>query len=211
MKIIDISLPMMPTLPVWPGDPEIVLRQTKSLEAGDLANVSQLSCSVHTGTHVDAPCHFIQGGGPVDELPLDVLIGPAYVRHLPNVKEISPVDLEKLVLPRHTKRLLLRTRNSDFWQREISEFMSDYTALTPEAAGWVVDRGIRLIGVDYLSVQRFHGAEPTTHRILLGAGVVIVEGLNLYEVPPGSYHLICLPLKLVGSDGAPARAVLLEE
>ncbi len=211
MKIFDISLSIAPNLPVWPGDPEVVFSQTMSLEAGDVANVSHISCCVHTGTHVDAPCHFINGGATVDQLPLDVLIGPAYVGNLPDVVEVSPADLEQMKIPHHMLRLLLRTRNSELWAHGTTEFIPDYVALTPQAAEWVVDRGIRLVGVDYLSVQRFRDPEPTTHRTLLAAGVIILEGLNLSNVPAGLYQLICLPLKLVGSDGAPARAVLLEK
>ena len=170
-----------------------------------------LSCSVHTGTHIDAPSHYVQGGTTVDGVPLDVLIGPAFVGGLPGVNEVSRTDLEQLEVPKHAKRLLLRTRNSNLWAQEITEFMTDYVALTPEAAEWVVERGIRVIGVDYLSVQRFHDTEPTTHRTLLEAGVIIIEGLNLAEVRSGLYQLICLPMKIAGADGAPARTVLVRE
>ena len=211
MTIFDISLPVSPAIPVWPDDPQVVLRRTMSLDDGDGVNVSHLSCSVHTGTHVDTPIHFIQGGSGADKLPLDALIGPAYVGHLGQAREITIADLERMALPPHTQRLLLRTRNSELWAQGTREFTPDYVALTPEAAEWVVDQGIRLIGVDYLSVQRFHDPEPTTHRTLLSAGVVIIEGLDLSEVQPGTYQLICLPMKLVGSDGAPARAVLVRE
>ncbi len=211
MRIFDVSLPITSSLPVWPGDPRVVLWRTMSLESGDLANVSHMSCCVHAGTHIDAPCHFIEGGAAVDEIPLKILVGPAYLGSLPDVKEISPSDLEELRLPKDTERLLLRTRNSKLWAEGATEFTPDYVALTPESANWVVEKGIKLLGVDYLSVQRFHDAEPTTHRTLLGAGVVIVEGLNLFEVTPGLYQLVCLPLKLVGSDGAPARVLLLDE
>lgn len=210
MRTFDVSVPISFTLPVWPGEPRVVLRQMMSLAAGNSANVSHLSLGVHTGTHVDAPSHFIHGGVTVDQLPLDVLIGPASVCHLNDVEEISRSNLDQLSLPPNTCRLLLSTRNSMLWAQGSTEFKPDFVALTPNAATWVVERGIRLIGVDYLSIQRFQDSEPTTHRTLLSAGVVIVEGLNLSNVPPGSYQLVCLPLKLEGCDGAPARVVLLE-
>ena len=180
-----------------------------SLEDGGTANVSHLSCSVHTGTHVDAPRHFIEGAPAVDQMALDVLLGPAHVCYLPGAERIYPSDLERLGLPQHAERLLLRTRNSELWARNVTEFTPDYVALTAEAAQWLVRRGIRLIGVDYLSVQLFDDPEPTTHRTLLAAGVIIIEGLNLHNVAPGVYHLVCLPLRLAGADGAPARAVLM--
>lgn len=211
MKICDISLPLTSDLPVWPNDPKLVLRRTMSMEAGDSANVTYISCSVHIGTHVDAPSHFMRDGATVDELPLDVLIGPVYVGNLPDVNEVCPTDLERVGLPEDTQRLLLRTRNSKLWADGISDFTPDYVALTPEAAEWVVEKGVKLVGVDYLSVQRFYDPEPTTHRTLLEAGVVIIEGLNLYDVEPGIYRLVCLPLKLVGCEGAPARVLLLKE
>lgn len=171
MRIFDVSLTLGPALPVWLGDPKVALRQTMSLDAGDVGNVSHLSCSVHTGTHVGAPSHFIKGGITVEELPLDVLVGLAYVGYIPDADHISVTELESLDLPRHTRRLLLRTRNSELWAQEISEFTPDYVALTPEAAEWIVSQGLQLVGVDYLSVQRFCDAEPTTHRTLLAESV----------------------------------------
>ena len=148
MKIFDISLPLTSDLPVWPNDPKLEFRRTMSLEAGHLANVTHISCCVHIGTHVDAPYHFIKDGTTVDELPLDVLIGPVYVGDLPDVNEVSPEDLEQIGLPKHIQRLLLRTRNSKLWADETSEFTPDYVALTPKAAAWVVGKGIRLVGCE---------------------------------------------------------------
>jgi arylformamidase len=159
------------------------------------------------GTHVDAPFHFISGGDPVEAMPLDVLMGPAVVTYLPEVAAVTATDLEALDLPAGVQRLLLRTRNSKLWTTGVEEFQPDFVALTVDAAQWVVQRGIRLLGVDYLSVQRFDDG-PEVHQILLEARVVIVEGLNLAGVEPGEYELICLPLKLTGAEGAPARAVL---
>ncbi|UCF42343.1 MAG: cyclase family protein, partial [Planctomycetota bacterium] len=158
-------------------------------------------------THVDAPRHFIESGSTVEQLPLKVMLGEAFVAYLPEATEITAGVLGGLNLPDGTERLLLRTRNSELWAEETTEFMKDYAALTDDGAQWVVERGIRLVGVDYLSVQCY-GDGPLTHQILLEAGVVILESLNLADVKAGWYELICLPLKLVDAEGAPARAVL---
>ena len=206
-NIIDISVALRPQIPTWPDSRGFRLEPTLRLDAGEKANVSQLNTDVHVGTHVDAPWHFLANGRTVEQLSLEVLVGKTVVVELPEVKEVTAEDLAALDLPQDTRRLLLHTRNSQLWEREITEFQKDYVALTADAARWVVDRGIRLIGVDYLSVQRFHDS-PLTHEILLEAEVVIVEGLNLSQVPAGMYNLTCLPLKLVGADGAPARAIL---
>lgn len=178
-----------------------------SLKAGDRANVSRLDCDVHMGTHVDAPWHFLSDGFTVDEMSLDVLIGPATVAYLPEASVITAKELAGLNLPSGIQRLLLKTRNSDLWAAGVTEFRKDYVALSADAARWAVERGIRLVGIDYLSVQCYDD-NPLTHQILMKAGVIIVEGLNLAAVEPGSYELICLPLRLVGADGAPVRAVL---
>lgn len=207
MKIIDVSVPLHAELPTWPDSEGLKLTLAKRLASGDTTNSSVLHCDVHVGTHVDAPWHFVEGGHTAEQLPLEVLIGPAFVAFLPETSAITASDLAGLALPAGTERLLLRTPNSELWAAGVTEFREDYVALTADAARWVVDQGIRLIGVDYLSVQRY-GDSPVTHQILLGAGVVILEGLNLAAVEPGSYELLCLPLRLVGSDGAPARAVL---
>ena len=208
MKIYDISLPLSERLPVWPGDPRVDVREIRSMAAGAHSNASQLTCNVHSGTHVDAPSHFIPDGRPVDQTPLEVLIGPATVCGLPDVDQISAADLAALHLSSGIQRLLIRTRNSALWAEQASAFTETYVALAHDAAQWIVDAGIRLVGIDYLSVEVFGSSEPLTHRILLGAGVVIVEGLDLHQLVPGQYQLACLPLKLIGADGAPARAVL---
>ena len=206
-KIIDITVPLYHDIPTWPGSIGFQLTKSMSLEAGDIANVSKLYCDVHTGTHVDAPAHFIKQGKTVEQLPLDILIGPVYVAYLPGVSVVTDGHLQDLALPSGTKRLLLRTTNSKLWEAGINEFKKDYVALTPEASEWVVKKGIRLIGIDYLSIQRYNDSSYT-HEILLKEGVIILEGLNLSAVKPGYYRLICLPLRLVDADGAPARAVL---
>ena len=206
-EIIDISLPLRPSLPIWPDSVGFRLTPTMRLEADEEYNVSRLDCDLHVGTHVDAPWHCVENGTTVDRLPLDILIGPAVVACLPEVGAVRGTDLADLKLPTGTKRLLLRTRNSELWAAEVTEFREDYVALTVDAARWVVDQGIRLVGVDYLSVQRYDDS-PLTHQILLKADVIILEGLNLADVQPAAYELICLPLCLVGAEGAPARAVL---
>ncbi len=208
--IYDVSLPISNRMITWPGDPGVNVARTLRMEDGDPANVSAIEMGAHTGTHVDAPFHFIPEGKPVDTLPLDVLIGPALVYHLPDVDAIDSAHLDALQIPPTAKRLLFKTRNSDLWARGVDEFQEDYVALTADAARWIAERGVRLVGVDYLSVQRFHDQEPATHVTLLQAGVVVIEGLNLSEVAPGAYDLYCLPLKLVGADGAPSRTILIE-
>ncbi|QUS59970.1 cyclase family protein [Synechocystis sp. PCC 7338] len=207
-KYIDISVPVSPELPRWPGSPEIQFQRSLDLNNGDIATDTTINFSVHTGTHVDAPSHFISEGNTVDQLDLDVMMGMAYVAVFPDDVEFITADLlNNLPLPAQIKRLLLRTRNSYFWQIKGSEFQKDFVGLTADAAQWIVDQGIQLIGIDYLSVQRYYDG-PATHQILLDAEVVIIEGLNLDSVSEGIYELICLPIKLKGIEGAPARVVL---
>ena len=206
-KYIDISVPVSSNLPRWPGSPAITFQRSLDLDKGDIANDTTLHFSVHTGTHVDAPLHFLKDGSSVDQMPLDTLIGPAFVGDLSHVDAITVDTLENLDFPPNTQRLLLRTRNSQLWQANIQEFQLNFVALTAEAAQWVVDHGIRLIGIDYLSIQRFSDG-PETHLILLKADIVIIEGLNLTSAPAGQYELICLPLRLAGIEGSPARTIL---
>ncbi|MGD9179594.1 MAG: cyclase family protein [Desulfobacterales bacterium] len=211
MKILDISIPVSPEMPVWPGDPRVVLEQYRTISPVNHSNDSKLACSVHTGTHVDAPAHFIENGKTVENLSLNMLIGPAVVADLPEADIITPELLDALALAPQTTRLLLKTRNSALWTDPHHDFHQDFVALSPDAARWIIRHGIGLVGIDYLSIQMFKDTEPLTHRTLLDAGVIIVEGLNLQEVAPGNYQLICLPVKLAGSDGAPTRAVLIEK
>lgn len=180
----------------------------KSREGGYRCNVTRIDTGVHFGTHLDAPCHFIEGGKAVEDLDLDTLVGSCFVGEVADTQAISPAHLEALDIPDGTTRLLLKTSNSALWENPAHAFFEDYAAITPEAAQWVVDRGIRLIGIDYLSIQRFADEVSTTHIVLLKDEVIIVEGLDLRGVPPGGYHLTCLPMKLEGSDGAPVRAIL---
>jgi arylformamidase len=207
MAIYDVSVGVSRGMPVWPGDPAVNLERVERISEGSNANVSRLACSVHTGTHVDAPLHFVDGMYGVDQMPLEDLIGDALVVDFEGGEHIDAGMLDAAGIPLGTRRLLLKTRNSEFWAEPEHNFHRDFVAIEPDGAQWVVDRGLRLVGVDYLSVAPF-GRSTTTHRILLGAGIIVVEGMNLSAVPPGEYELVCLPLKLMGSDGAPARAIL---
>ena len=207
-QIKDITVPFRTDLPLWPGDPAPNLSLMKSQEGGYRCNVTRLDTGVHFGTHLDAPCHFIEGGKGVDELDLDVLVGPCVVVEIPDVMEITPEMLEAQNIPDGTTRLLLKTRNSAHWDDPGHAFDKDYAAITADAAQWVVDRGIRLIGIDYLSIQLFADEVSTTHIVLLQDEVIIVEGLDFRDVSPGQYTLTCLPMKIAGADGAPVRAIL---
>jgi arylformamidase len=207
MKIYDISIPISATMPTYPGDPPVAIDHILQIAQGDAANVSRLSFGNHTGTHLDPPVHFIPGGKTVDQLDLNVLIGGARVIDLSHITHaITARDLERARLPRDTKRLLLKTRNSTLWRK--SKFQKDFVGIAPDAAEWIVAHKIKLVGIDYLSVESFGAREPRTHHILLGAGVIAVEGLNLSGIKPGKYTLICLPLKIKAGDGAPVRAIL---
>jgi arylformamidase len=204
----DISLPIAPSMPVWPGDPAISVERVSSVGQGAEFNISRLELGTHTLTHVDPPRHMIDQDLSVDRIPLEVLIGPALViEPRPHKNLITATDLGQLGI-RDTERLLIKTRNSDFWMGGPYEFEMDFISLSKDAARWLVDKGIKLLGVDYLSVEPFDAAEPKVHRTLLEGGVIIVEGLNLSQVSEGRYQLICLPLKVRDGDGAPARVVL---
>ncbi len=210
MSIYDISLPISESLVVWPGDTPIRITHSSHLERGDTSTVTRLDMSAHTGTHVDAPAHFVSGGSTVDALDLNVLIGPALVVHALKADALSAGVLERLAIPPDAERVLFRTRNSDRWAHGEDTFFKDFVSITEDGARWLVARGLRLVGVDYLSVAPFGDSVPT-HRVLLRAGVIAVEGLNLSGVAPGVYHLVCLPLNIAGGDGAPARAILIDE
>lgn len=208
MKIYDLTLPISPNMPVWPGDPSVTLELVESMNQGDHVNVTRLSMSAHTGTHVDAPHHFLNDGRTVEALALDILLGPCYVLQLPDdVDEITADVLTRSPIPDGVTRLLIGTSNSHIWSHGEMRFQENFVAVSEDGAIWLTQHGIRLIGIDYLSIAPFGDSDPT-HKVLLGAGVVIVEGLNLSAVPRGFYNLVCLPLKLVGADGAPARVVL---
>ena len=208
-KLVDISLPLSAELPTWPGDPPIAVRPAKRRSRGDAANVSQLDFGNHSGTHVDPPNHFIDGGKAIDDLDPSIFVGPAWVADLPDARgEVSPSELEEAEIPAGVERLLIKTSNSGTLGPGAS-FRRDFVALSVEAARWAVERGLRLVGVDYLSVERFDAPlEHPVHRTLLAAGVIIVEGLDLTHVPAGWCELLCLPLLIAGGDGAPARAMV---
>jgi arylformamidase len=205
MAIHDISVPVRRDMPIYAGDPGVELERMSSISEGGHANVSKLSMGVHTGTHVDAQVHFIEGAPGMEAVPLDALYGPAVVVDGTGISgdTIGEADLENLDIPEGAERVLLKTRNSELWSRD--GFTRDFLRLDGSGARFVVARGIRTIGLDYLSV-----GDHDAHRELLGAGVVPVEGLDLRRIQPGDYIFVCLPVDLVGSDGAPARAVLID-
>lgn len=210
MTIHDISLTITPDLPTWPGDPRLELEQFESMDKGAHANVTGIKSSLHLGTHVDAPHHFLNDGRTVEQIPLEVLTGQCYVLQLPDgVDAITSEVLERSEITSDMKRILFGTSNSHLWAKGVKEFQTDYVAITEDGAQWLVDHGVKLVGVDYLSVAPYSDSEPT-HKILLGAGIVVVEGLNLSNVMRGFYDLYCLPLKIAGAEGAPARAILIQ-
>ena len=210
VPIYDITVPISNELPTWPGDPSVQLTVWRSLSSGDSANVSMLNFGAHTGTHVDAPAHFIDGAAMIESLPLDVLIGEVQVVEVPD--DLLVID-EAFALdhcPPGTTRIVFKTRNSAFWNESEPVFHTDFTYLDVKAAERLVERGIKLVGIDYLSIEKYDSPKNETHLALLSHGVVILEGLNLTDIPAGQYELICLPLRLRSSkgDGAPARVVL---
>ena len=208
MRTYDITLTISPDLPTWPGDPGVEIERVEKIEDGSNANVSRVDMGVHTGTHVDAPFHFLQDGKTVDQIDLSLLTGRAYVLHLPDVDVITAPVLENAQIPPRTRRVLFKTRNSESWAKENQDFNTDFVGLSKDGADYLVKRGVKLVGMDYLSVAPYKKSRPT-HESLLKAGVVIVEGLDLSEVSQGRYTLYCLPLKIANSDGAPARAILI--
>lgn len=205
MKLIDVSLPLQAGLPNYPGNTPFTLEAVKRIAAGQSSNVSSLHLSAHTGTHVDAPFHFFDDGAGTDTLPLDLLCGRTRVVELSTRKPIAVDDLARIDLSEDV-RLLIKTPNSRLWGSP--EFHQDYVGVSGEAARYLVDQGVKVVGVDYLSVEEFRKPGAPAHRTLLGAGTIVIEGLNLRDVEPGHYEMFCLPLAIVGSDGAPARVVL---
>jgi arylformamidase len=208
MRTYDITLTITPDMVVWPDDPPVKFESLSKIEDGETANVTQISMSVHTGTHIDAPYHFIEDGAGVDTIPIKLLTGRCYVLHLPDADLITLDMVQNSPIPPRTKRVLFKTRNSDLWASGNNTFQEDFVALAPDAAEYLIGRGVKLVGIDYLSIAPFGDSVPT-HEMLLSSGIVVVEGLNLHEVSQGRYTLYCLPLKIGGADGAPARAILL--
>ncbi|MFN2281812.1 MAG: cyclase family protein [Anaerolineales bacterium] len=207
MALYDISLTLSEKLPTWPGDPPLKLKKVSSISEGESFNVTHISSSLHIGTHVDAPYHILESGQTVDQLPLDLLVGPAWVFPVRGDRTITSQDLRDAGITQDHKRVLLQTFNSKLWNANQGTFQDDFLALASDAAEYLVTCGVEVVGVDYLSVAPFPD-QVTTHHILLEAGVLIIEGLNLAGIEPGSYQLLCLPLKVAGADGAPARVLL---
>lgn len=210
MTIYDISVPLSAATPTYPSDPGIEIKSWSDLERGDHANVSLLHFGAHSGTHVDAPAHFIAGGSKVEALPLESLMGQVTVVEVP----IAVMSIDAAFVSNNcnqtTERVLFKTRNSSFWNNPEAGFRTDYTYLEADAARRLTELGIRLVGIDYLSIEQYKSESFETHLMLLSSGVIILEGVDLRDVSGGRYELICLPLRIAGGsgDGAPARAVL---
>jgi len=202
---IDISVPIRQGMVTYPGDPDVVIEPAKSIAKGDYSNVSHLHLGSHTGSHLDVPGHFGLGGPGPGDVPLDVLMGSAVVVDVGDTRAVTPEHVRG-ALQEGARRVLIRSRNRDFWNN--GYFHEDFTYLTGETARALVDAGVRLVGVDYLSVDKYHSEGAPAHRALLEAGVVVLEGLDLSAAEAGPYELICLPLRLVSLDGSPVRAVL---
>jgi arylformamidase len=208
-RLIDISMGIEPGMLSWPGTPPTRISPASRVADGAGTNVSEIALSSHSGTHVDPPAHRIDGAATADELSLDLLFGDAFVADVGDARgAIGPHELDACAIPAAASRVLLKTRNS---RGRASAFSRDYASLSPEGARWMIDREVCLVGIDFLSIEAFQAAGRPTHTLLLQAGVVIVEGLVLDGVQPGPYTFVCLPLKVVGGDGAPARAILLED
>jgi arylformamidase len=204
-NLIDVSVPLRQGLPTFPNNPEFELQPLKRIADGGSSNVSRLVLGTHTGTHVDAPRHFFDEGAGVDGLALNLLIGRARVVEINKRGPITADDLAAAGL-REDFRILFRTPNSALWNSTV--FHEDYAHLTEAGARYLVEQGVKLVGIDYLSIEQFKKAGAPAHRTLLSNGVIIIEGLNLADAEPGMYEMYCLPLLVVGGDGAPARVVL---
>jgi arylformamidase len=202
MRLFDISVPIHEAMIIWPGDPAVQLERVSSISAGAPCNVSRLDLGVHTGTHVDAPLHFVEGAAAVEGLPLESMLGWADVVDTVGSGVLDGATLASLPLPAQSERLLFKTASPSLWEHD--EFVPDFAELNGDGARYLVARGVSLVGIDYLSV-----GDEDAHRVLLGAGVVALEGLDLRGIEPGRYRFVCLPLRIVGSDGAPARAILM--
>jgi arylformamidase len=205
MKLIDVSVPLDARLPSYPGNPPFRLEPLKRIADGGSSNLSALHLSAHAGTHVDAPVHFIDGAPGAEALPLELLCGRARVIEIRSRKGIGPDDLSAFDLSEDL-RVLFKTSNSQLWTS--SAFSPSYVGMTEAGARYLVERGVKVVGVDYLSVEEFKKPGAPAHHVLLGAGTIVIEGLDLRQVEPGHYDLFCLPLRIVGADGAPARVVL---
>jgi arylformamidase len=212
VKIHDVSLVLRPDMVTWPSEPPPRIEPLRRIGNGDTANVSVLTMSDHAGTHVDPPIHFLEGGNTVDKLPLDALIGPCVVVPFDGPGHVSAEWLDRAKVPARTERILFKTANSARWSDPAAPFTRDFTTINATAAKWCVDHGVKLVGIDYLSIEP-QGAEKEgypVHKTLLAAEVVVIEGLDLRAIKPGAYELICAPLKIKDGDGGPARVFLIE-
>lgn len=209
MKIHDITVAVSESVPIYAGDPTVSVTAAKSMSAGDTANVSEIKFGVHTGTHVDAPNHFIDGTRRVHELDPAKLVGPCRVVAVP--EDVTAIEPEHVGSVDGVERVLFKTRNSQFWSEPELGFRKDFTYITPETAKLLVDNGIVLVGIDYLSIEKSGSPGHPVHVTLLEKEVVILEGVDLRKIEPGDYDLICMPLKYegAGGDGSPARTFLI--
>lgn len=210
MTLYDISVSVRPDLPVWEGDPSVRLQRVASMDDGASCNITFLDMSAHTGTHVDAPLHFVPGGRSIEALDPRAMVGPVVVAEFSAPRHITAADLQAAAIPEDTQRLLCKTSNSRLWREGPPGFSTEFVGLAPDGAQWLVQHGIQLVGIDTLSIERYDSvmSGAPVHHTLLEAGMVILEGLDLTGIVPGAYTLLCLPLKLQGSDGAPCRALL---
>lgn len=209
MRIIDISTPISPNTPVWPKTPKPKFGLISSIKDGASSDDTKIEMSVHTGTHIDAPSHFLAGGKSIAEMDLDIFTGPVFVAHLPEVKKITGGDIEKLKIPEGMERLLFKTSNSLLWGREGVAFKKDYVGLSVDAAEALAGRGLKLVGIDYLSIADFSETDPV-HRVLMKEGIAILEGLNLSGAEQGVYSMFSAPIMIPGVEAAPARAFLMK-
>lgn len=205
---IDVSVPLRTGMVHWPDNPPVAVEKTMDLGKGDACTVSSLSMGAHTGTHMDAPSHFVAGGPSLDALPFEAVVGRARVIAIRSLRAVTVEELRRHAI-RRGERLLFRTRNSTrCWKTDA--FVGDFVYVAADAARYLAERGVRLVGVDYLSVGGYVHDGQETHAALLGAGIWVIEGLDLSKVRPGPVDLVCLPLRLAGSEGAPARAIVRE-
>ena len=208
MKLYDASIPIRIGIVTFPGDPPFQMEPCFQREKGDPFDLALISMGTHLGTHVDPPAHYLDGGGTIDEIPLDVLVGPGIVLDMRGISQIDRQALENAPMGDHV-RVLLKTDNGPLLLE--SSFHKDYVHLTEDGARYLVERGVFLVGIDYISIERYQNPGAPVHRALLQAGILIVEGVHLLEIPPGPYEIFCLPLCIKGADGAPARVLLREQ
>lgn len=207
MKIFDISVPVTARTPLWPGTTAPTFPTISKLDGSGASNETWISMSPHTGTHLDAPLHFLRRGGAIEKVALDACVGKALVVHLPKAKEIGVRELDAARIPTSTKRILFKTSNGARWKKK--SFDKNFVGLTADGAAWLAKRNVVLVGVDYLSVAAYDHVTPV-HETLLQKKVVLLEGVNLSVVPAGAYELLCPPLALVGTEAAPVRALLVK-